>query len=96
MRNKAGIVPFEPPVSGTCFTCVWWQLVVDRSPEGYQDEGLCRRHPPVAVASPRISDAGTDAMGAPGFVAAWPRTFSESDWCGDYKTTADIAGRRTP
>jgi hypothetical protein len=28
-------------------------------------------------------------------LAAWPRTFAETDWCGDYSTNSDFHGRRT-
>ena len=29
-------------------------------------------------------------------LAAWPRTFAESDWCGEYYDKNDVAGREQP
>jgi len=69
---------------GACGLCVYWDLIRERKDEGLQDEGLCRRRAPVAIASADIDFEGEDASGVVGLLAAWPRTFG-LDWCGDYR-----------
>lgn len=83
-------------LSGTCCDCVFWQIVLNRSIEGFQDEGLCRRRAPAAIPCSRLSTDGQDATGEQGMLAAWPRTFGESDWCGDYKVRGEFGGRERP
>ena len=78
---------------GACGCCAYWDRVAVRGDEGFQDEGLCRRHPPVAIPSLEVGDNGNDPTGVRGLIAAWPRTFGESDWCGEYHGTFDLAGR---
>ena len=77
----------------TCGTCVFWQLVSNRSDDGYQDEGLCRRRAPSAIPSTGICSDGQDMGGEQGLLTAWPRTFCESDWCGEWKVRGEYAGR---
>lgn len=81
---------------GTCETCAFWELVVDRTGEGYQNEGLCRRRAPTATPRPDVTYRGTDAAGAQGMFTAWPRTFAESDWCGEWSVVVEFGGRRRP
>ena len=81
---------------GTCETCAFWELVVDRTGEGYQSEGLCRRRAPAATPRPDVTYRGTDAAGAQGMFAAWPRTFAESDWCGEWSVVVERGGRCKP
>jgi hypothetical protein len=84
---------------GTCGACRYWQLVSDKSADEYQSEGLCRRRAPVALPSKHVdySDKAESAIekGAddPGLLTAWPRTFEESDWCGDWEHRADLDGQ---
>lgn len=85
IRNKAA-----------CGTCAYWQIVTERSRDGYQDEGLCRRRAPVAMPSSDVAYDGTDGGGQQGLAAAWPRTFAESDWCGDWRVLSDLGGRDRP
>ena len=79
-----------------CGTCVFWQLATSRSDDGYQDEGLCRRRAPSAIPSTSICSDGQDMGGEQGLLTAWPRTFSESDWCGEWKVRGEYAGRNRP
>lgn len=90
-QKDAKLVPIER--RARCAHCVYWDMVADRSIEEYQNEGLCRRRAPVAVASGEVNDVGADESGRAGAIAAWPRTFSESDWCGDYRGEDDVRGR---
>ena len=83
-------------MNGNCCHCVYWQMVLDRSGEGYQDEGLCRRRAPSAIPCGRLNTDGQDATGEQGMLAAWPRTFGESDWCGDFKVRGEFGGRERP
>ena len=87
---------------GLCGACRYWQLAVDRSAEGYQDEGLCRRWAPIPVPSRDVDygdshvqmapiDKGGDS---PGILVAWPRT-CEEDWCGEWVRSDRIAGQIT-
>jgi hypothetical protein len=85
----------KPRTRGTCVTCAHWELVVDRAGEGCQDEGLCRRRAPVAVPRPDIMYDGRDADGAQGMFTAWPRTFADSDWCGDWTVISEYGGRHS-
>ena len=78
---------------GTCETCAFWEQVVDRSDEGCQSEGLCRKRAPSATPRPDVHD-GRDAGGAQGMFAAWPRTFAESDWCGEWTVISEFGGRQ--
>lgn len=82
--------------NGSCVTCRYWQHVVERSAEGYQDEGLCRRRAPSPVPSRDVDYGATapiDKGGdSPGIVVAWPRTFEE-DWCGEWVRSDRIAGQ---
>jgi hypothetical protein len=82
IRNKAA-----------CGTCAYWQIVAERSRDGYQDEGICRRRAPSAVPSADVCDQGEDAGGGRGLSAAWPRTFAEDDWCGEYRVFTVLGGR---
>jgi hypothetical protein len=84
----------EKPIGqkASCGCCCYWVKVRDRSTEGYQSEGVCRRRAPIAIPSPHVLDDGTDAAGETGLLTAWPRTFDESDWCGEYVCTADLRG----
>lgn len=79
---------------GSCYTCMFWQLVIERDFMEFQDEGICRRQAPVAIPSRSVSDAGEDEEGLQGLVTAWPRTFQE-DWCGEYRAAADVRGRNS-
>ena len=95
------VIRFTGPTSsgrrhGTCETCAFWEMVVDRREEGYQSEGLCRRSAPTATPRPDIIHDGRDAAGAHGMFAAWPRTFAESDWCGEWTVVTEFGGRRRP
>lgn len=76
-----------------CGTCSYWEKIADRSADECEDEGLCRRHAPVAIASVSMLYDGTDASGEKGHLVAWPRTFADSDWCGDFALRADLLGR---
>ena len=78
---------------GTCETCAFWERIVDREQEGCQSEGLCRRRAPSATPRPDIIYDGRDADGAHGMFAAWPRTFAESDWCGEWTVFSEYGGR---
>lgn len=81
---------------GACGQCVFWEARDDSARlagEGYQAEGLCRRHPPVAIPSSKVQADGSDADGDVGCLARWPRTFAESDWCGEFSALAEVAGR---
>ena len=80
--------------SGTCDPCTFWEQVVDRSDEGYQSEGLCRRRAPSAIPRPDVMHDGSDAGGSQGMFAAWPRTFAESDWCGEWTVISEYGGRQ--
>ena len=79
-----------------CGTCVYWQLVTSRSADGYQDEGLCRRRAPSAIPSTGVCGDGQGVGGEQGLLTAWPRTFSEGDWCGEWKVRGEYAGRSRP
>jgi hypothetical protein len=76
-----------------CCTCLYWQMVKNRSAEGFQDEGLCRRNPPVAIPHTKLLSDGAGPDGVEGMLCAWPRTFGESDWCGEWKCHPEYAGR---
>lgn len=80
---------------GNCGGCCFWSVQdVDDHDDDYQVEGICRRRAPVAIPSPEVSDDGEDVRGRYGLTAAWPRTFGETDWCGDYQIKdPGIAGR---
>lgn len=81
---------------GACGTCGYWQLVKSRNEEGYEDEGVCRRRSPIGVPSPDLMQDGRDESGVYGMTVAWPRTFAESDWCGEFKIAEDIRGKEKP
>lgn len=81
----------------SCCACRFWELVRDRTEEGYQDEGLCRRQAPVAIGSPHVrydgKEGGADGGADVGLLTAWPRTFGDSDWCGEWQVATDLGGR---
>lgn len=77
----------------SCGSCAYWVLEHDKSDDGYQNEGICRRRAPVALPSVDVTSDGTSPGGVYGLLAAWPRTFAE-DWCGDHGTRADYGGRK--
>lgn len=80
----------------SCAFCTYWQLVVERSGEGFQDEGICRYNPPIAIPSIELSEKGDDPSGDRGVLTAWPRTFSESDWCSKYRSRNEyVLGRES-
>ncbi|NCY25076.1 MAG: hypothetical protein EBX37_09475 [Alphaproteobacteria bacterium] len=81
--------------TGSCETCTFWEQVVDRTYEGYQSEGLCRRRAPAAVPRPDVLHDGRDVDGAQGMFTAWPRTFAESDWCGEWTVVSEYGGRHS-
>ena len=83
-------------LNGNCCHCVYWQMVLQRSELGLQDEGLCRRRAPSAIPCSHLNTDGQDATGEQGLLTAWPRTFGESDWCGDYKAQGKFGGRERP
>jgi len=76
---------------GACAECVFWERVAER--DYWQDEGVCRRRAPTAVPSSAIADDGEAKDGHYGLLAAWPRTFAETDWCGEFVCRDDVAGR---
>lgn len=78
---------------GSCYTCIFWQKLLDRDDWDFQSEGICRRNAPVPIPSRSVSDAGEDEEGFQGLITAWPRTFADSDWCGQYRTASDVRGR---
>lgn len=76
----------------SCGSCCYWQLVVDRSVDEMQNEGLCRRRAPVGFASRDVQADGTDPSGERGLLVSWPRTFAEDDWCGEFTARGDFRG----
>ncbi len=69
----------------TCGECAYWERTRSRDAEQMEDEGLCRRRAPVAIGSADILPDGQGAEGIAGLLAAWPRTFQDADWCGDFR-----------
>lgn len=80
---------------GDCQSCAFWQLTADRTAEGYQNEGICRRHPPIAMPSTQIDPLGHTPAGGVGLIVAWPRTFGEEDWCGEYQADKNSGGKES-
>lgn len=85
---------------GACGECAFWDkalsLVQRRDEDRMQHEGLCRRGPPMAMPSPLVADDGMlAANGEEGMLVLWPRTFAESDWCGEWRSR-DTFGREKP
>src|SRR5690348_4774080 len=87
---------FMRPKEASCLACEFWELILSRHEEGFQDEGLCRRNAPMPISSERIGGDGTAQDGTEGWFVAWPRTFAQSDWCGQYVPKTYFGGRRCP
>jgi hypothetical protein len=75
---------------GNCGSCVYWEKV--HQEDEMQAEGICRRRAPIGVPSEYIQDNGKDPSGKYGLTTAWPRTFEEEDWCGEFVLKAFLGG----
>jgi hypothetical protein len=76
-----------------CFACRYWQQTGKENPD-YQNEGICRRNAPIAIGSTAIDGDGDEPTSDKrGLLAAWPRTFGESDWCGEWRPAKLHDGR---
>lgn len=79
---------------GHCGGCFYWDIENDRSGDGYQDEGVCRKRSPSPIPSDKINYLGENKnRDSPGYFVAWPITFGESDWCGEFVVDPDLAGK---
>jgi hypothetical protein len=82
----------HPRRVGSCGTCFYWEPLEEIQPD-YQVEGLCRRRAPLATPSSTVQANGESPDGRVGCLARWPRTFAESDWCGEFVVSPDLTGR---
>lgn len=87
---SSGFGRFWP--TGACGCCAYFEREKPVE-DGYQEEGICRRRAPVAIASKIVDRSGESAERIYGHIAAWPRVFGETDWCGDYVVKRDLGGR---
>lgn len=79
---------------GACGTCYFWELQNERTGEGYQNEGVCRKRPPSPIPSDKINFLGeNENRDGPGYFVAWPITFEESDWCGEFVVNPEWGGK---